>query len=151
MHTLPHLGLRWIFDSIQQRVPSSFAVLSVFNGQFSLLFLEQRELPADIGLLGKHHAKAFIHHLQTEAKTPYHGKPLSCSTVQGYVRTLKAFFSCIHCTCSDFFQRYRSFVQCTPPRTCPLILGGENTKGGGILATFQLLVIRAGYAWYPFR
>jgi site-specific recombinase XerD len=63
-----------------------------FLGRF-LSFLKMRGFPTDIGMLGKHHVKAFIHHLQTEAKTPYHGKPLSCSTVQGYVRTLKAFFS----------------------------------------------------------
>jgi integrase/recombinase XerD len=35
----------------------------------------------------------FIRFLQIEAKNPRNGEPLSGATVQGYVRTLKAFFS----------------------------------------------------------
>lgn len=58
-----------------------------------LSFLNLKEFPTGLGQLGKDHIKAFIHYLQTEARTPHHGKPLSCFTVQGYVRTLKAFFS----------------------------------------------------------
>lgn len=58
-----------------------------------LSFLKLQGFSTEIDQLDKYHIKAFILHLQTEVKTPYHGKPLSCSTVQGYVRTLKAFFS----------------------------------------------------------
>ena len=72
--------------------PRTVEWYSGFLARF-LSFLKQKEFPTDIGLLGKHHIKAFIHHLQTEVKTPFHGKPLSPSTVQGYVRTLKAFFA----------------------------------------------------------
>ena len=58
-----------------------------------LSFLKLKEFPTDVGMLGKNHIKAFILYLQTEVKTPFQGNPLSSSTVQGYVRTLKAFFA----------------------------------------------------------
>ena len=56
-------------------------------------FLNSNGLPTSLGLIGKQHVRAFIHYLQTEAKTPYCGKPLSPFTIQGYVRSLKSFFS----------------------------------------------------------
>lgn len=56
-------------------------------------FLEQNKFPTDLSRIDKSHIREFIHYLQTEAKTPYTVKPLSQATVQGYVRTLKAFFS----------------------------------------------------------
>ena len=57
------------------------------------LFLESEQLPTEFPLITKNHVKKFILYLQTKAKTPHVGKPLSGATVQGYVRTLKAFFS----------------------------------------------------------
>jgi integrase/recombinase XerD len=56
-------------------------------------FLESRSFPADVNQIGKNHIKVFIHYLQTEAKVPHADAHLSGATVQGYVRTLKAFFS----------------------------------------------------------
>jgi integrase/recombinase XerD len=56
-------------------------------------FLASREMPTDVSHIDKNHIKAFIRYLQTEAKTPRNGAALSAATVQGYVRTLKAFFS----------------------------------------------------------
>jgi integrase/recombinase XerD len=58
-----------------------------------LSFLKMKEFPADIGMLGKHHIKAFILYLQTEVKTPFHNQPLATASVPGYVCTLKAFFA----------------------------------------------------------
>ena len=58
-----------------------------------LRFLKLKELPTELSQLNRIHIKVFIQYLQTEAKTPHGGKPLSGFTVQGYVRTLKAFFS----------------------------------------------------------
>ena len=55
--------------------------------------LEINNHPTDIMKIDKNHVRAFILYLQQEAKTPYTGKQLSHSTIQGYVRTLKAFFS----------------------------------------------------------
>jgi site-specific recombinase XerD len=55
--------------------------------------LEINNHPTDIIKIDKNHVRAFILYLQQEAKTPYTGKQLSHSTIQGYVRTLKAFFS----------------------------------------------------------
>ncbi len=43
--------------------------------------------------IDKNHIRSFILYLQQNAKTPHTGKPLSSSTVQGYIRTLKVFFS----------------------------------------------------------
>jgi site-specific recombinase XerD len=56
-------------------------------------FLESNHSPTSINSLNKTHIRAFIRYLQDEARTPKSRKPLSQSTVQGYVRTLKAFFS----------------------------------------------------------
>jgi len=49
--------------------------------------------PAKVNEIEKTHIRAFILYLQQQAKTPHTEKPLSSSTVQGYVRTLKVFFS----------------------------------------------------------
>jgi len=56
-------------------------------------FLEAHHLPNTLNQIDKNHVKAFIRYLQSEAKNRHDGKPLSGATVQGYVRTLKAFFS----------------------------------------------------------
>jgi len=56
-------------------------------------FLERRNLPTDVSQINKSHIREFIRYLQTEARTPHKQKPLSGATVQGYVRTLKAFYS----------------------------------------------------------
>lgn len=56
-------------------------------------FLNSNGLPASLDLIEKQHIRAFIHYLQTDAKTPYCGKSLSPFTIQGYVRSLKSFFS----------------------------------------------------------
>ena len=58
-----------------------------------LRFLQSNSLPTILGYIDKGHIRAFIRYLQTEAKTPHKGMPLSGHTVQGYVRTLKSFFS----------------------------------------------------------
>lgn len=63
-----------------------------FLARFST-FLKQNQLPDDPCLITKEHIRAFIQHLQKEARTPRTNLPLSPITVQGYVRTLKAFFS----------------------------------------------------------
>jgi len=56
-------------------------------------FLEQNQMLAGVGEIDKNNIRAFIRYLQTEAKIPRNGAALSAATVQGYVRTLKAFFS----------------------------------------------------------
>ena len=58
-----------------------------------LAFLEFENYPTDAAQIDKDVIRAFILYLQVEAKTPRSKKPLSSATVQGYVRTLKAFFS----------------------------------------------------------
>jgi len=58
-----------------------------------LTFLEFENYPTDAAQINKEVIRAFILYLQVEAKTPRSKKPLSPATVQGYVRTLKAFFS----------------------------------------------------------
>ncbi len=56
-------------------------------------FLEPNGMPTDVTQIDRGHIRAFIRYLQTEARCPRSDKPLSQATVQGYVRTLKAFFS----------------------------------------------------------
>lgn len=58
-----------------------------------LRFLQSSGMPIEATRIDKSHIRAFIRYLQTKAKTPRSGVPLSPATVQGYVRTLKAFFS----------------------------------------------------------
>jgi site-specific recombinase XerD len=56
-------------------------------------FLERNNRPTDVNCLNKSHIREFIRYLQVEAKAPHTGTPLSPATIQGYIRTLKAFFS----------------------------------------------------------
>ena len=58
-----------------------------------LRFLRLRNLPCDLDGITRDHIRGFIRFLQVEARTPRSDKPLSPAIVQGYVRTLKAFFS----------------------------------------------------------
>ncbi len=58
-----------------------------------LAFLEFSNYPTDVAQINKEVIRAFILYLQSEARTPRSKKPLSPATVQGYVRTLKSFFS----------------------------------------------------------
>ncbi len=46
-----------------------------------------------VNKIDKNQIRSFILYLQRQAKTPHTEKPLSSSTVQGYIRTLKVFFS----------------------------------------------------------
>jgi site-specific recombinase XerD len=63
-----------------------------FLGRFRK-FLEQRQIPAYVDSIDKSDIRDFIRFLQMEARTPRTSKPLSPATIQGYTRTLKAFFS----------------------------------------------------------
>ncbi len=58
-----------------------------------LAFLQFRNFDTDAAQINKEIIRAFILYLQEEARTPRSKKPLSPATVQGYVRTLKVFFS----------------------------------------------------------
>lgn len=58
-----------------------------------LRFLNSNTYPTGIDRIDKNHIRQFIRYLQVEAKTPRSEKPLSQATIQGYVRTLKSFFS----------------------------------------------------------
>jgi site-specific recombinase XerD len=76
----------------EAKSPKTIEWYSSFLNRFSQ-FLNRSDMPDDATLIDKHHIRAFIRYLQTEAKTPRANKPLSPTTVSGYVRTLKAFFS----------------------------------------------------------
>lgn len=56
-------------------------------------FLQVSQMPTNASQIDKHHVRAFIRYLQTEARVPRTNRLLSPATVQGYVRTLKSFFS----------------------------------------------------------
>ena len=58
-----------------------------------LSFLEHKDYPTAVNYVTRNHIRDFIRHLQVEARVPRTGTPLSTATIQGYVRTLKAFFS----------------------------------------------------------
>ncbi len=72
--------------------PKTIEWYLAFIGRF-IGFLKSNEMPTSLEMIQRAHIRAFIQYLQTEAKTPYRGKPLSTATVQGYVRSLKAFFA----------------------------------------------------------
>jgi integrase/recombinase XerD len=57
------------------------------------LFFESQQPATNLNYITKNHIRAFILYLQTKARTPRGDKPLSGATIQGYVRTLKVFFS----------------------------------------------------------
>lgn len=56
-------------------------------------FLQLRVISTYLGDIQKEHVREFIRYLQIEARTPRSDKSLSPATVQGYVRSLKAFFA----------------------------------------------------------
>jgi site-specific recombinase XerD len=56
-------------------------------------FLIKSKLPTTLESIDRLHIRMFINYLQTEVKVPHSNRPISTSTVQGYVRSLKAFFS----------------------------------------------------------
>jgi integrase/recombinase XerD len=64
------------------------AFLERFRG-----FLNQSNLPTRVDHVDRNCIRRFILYLKQEARTPRTGRSLSAATVQGYVRTLKAFFS----------------------------------------------------------
>ena len=59
-----------------------------FLGRFHR-FLQQSKMPTAVSQIDKNHIRGFIRYLQTKARTPRKLTPLSGTTVQGYVRTLK--------------------------------------------------------------
>ena len=56
-------------------------------------FLSSKRLPVNLCQISREHVRAYIAYLQNEARTTRGAKPLSPATIQGAVRTLKAFFS----------------------------------------------------------
>jgi len=56
-------------------------------------YLERQGFPTSVDRVDRRHVRSFIGYLQSEAKVPHSGALLSPATVQGYVRTIKAFFS----------------------------------------------------------
>ncbi len=58
-----------------------------------LAFLKLGNYSTDTSQINKEIIRMFILYLQKETRTPRSKKPLSPATVQGYVRTLKSFFS----------------------------------------------------------
>lgn len=56
-------------------------------------FSNRNGYPTNVKRINKDQLRAFIIFLQQEIKTPHTGKSSSEATIQGYVRTLKAFFS----------------------------------------------------------
>lgn len=56
-------------------------------------FLASRGQSSSIEQIDKTRIREFILYLQVQVRCPRKNKPLSSATAQGYVRTLKAFFS----------------------------------------------------------
>ncbi|MCX6000267.1 MAG: phage integrase N-terminal SAM-like domain-containing protein [Chloroflexi bacterium] len=72
--------------------PKTIEWYTAFLGRFRR-FLVRCAMPTTAGHIDRNHVRAFIRYLQTEARVPRKNVPPSPSTVQGYVRTLNAFFS----------------------------------------------------------
>ena len=56
-------------------------------------FLSFKGFPLDLDQINRDHIRAYIAYLQNEAVNSHCSRPLSPATIQGPVRTLKAFFS----------------------------------------------------------
>jgi len=76
----------------ENKSPKTIEWYTCFLERF-LRFLQLNIHPTRVNDIDKNHIRSFILYLQQQAKTPHTDKPLSSSTVQGYVRTLKVFFS----------------------------------------------------------
>ncbi|MFC1964937.1 tyrosine-type recombinase/integrase [Chloroflexota bacterium] len=72
--------------------PKTIEWYTSFLNRF-LHFFKDNDYPTSLSRIDKNSIRAFILYLQQEARTPHSNKTLSHCTVQGYVRTLKAFFS----------------------------------------------------------
>ena len=72
--------------------PKTIEWYTSFLNRF-LQFLKTGGYPTEIDKINKLHIREFILYLQQQARVPHTGRSLSHFTVQGYVRTLKAFFS----------------------------------------------------------
>ena len=76
----------------ENKSPKTIEWYTCFLRRF-LQFLQMNHYPAEVNEINKTHIRSFIIYLQQQAKTPHTEKPLSNSTVQGYIRTLKVFSS----------------------------------------------------------
>jgi len=76
----------------ENKSPKTIEWYTCFLERF-LQFLQLNIHPTRVNEIDKNHIRSFILYLQQQAKTPHTDKPLSSSTVQGYIRTLKVFFS----------------------------------------------------------
>ncbi len=76
----------------ENKSPKTIEWYTCFLQRF-LQFLQHNNYPIRVSAIDKNHIRSFILYLQQQAKTPHTGKPLSNSTIQGYIRTLKVFFS----------------------------------------------------------
>ncbi len=76
----------------ENKSPKTIEWYTCFLQRF-LQFLQLNSHPTRVNEIDKNYIRSFILYLQQQAKTPHTEKPLSPATVQGYVRTLKVFFS----------------------------------------------------------
>ena len=77
---------------LKTRVKKTIEWYTCFLQRF-LQFLQLNSHTTMVNEIDKNHIRSFILYLQRQVKTPHTEKPLSPATVQGYVRTLKVFFS----------------------------------------------------------
>ena len=77
---------------VEGKSPKTIEWYLDFLGRFQR-FRVLRDNPPKPSRIDRSHIREFILHLQTEAINPHNNGALSPITVQGYVRTLKAFFS----------------------------------------------------------
>jgi site-specific recombinase XerD len=77
---------------IERKSPRTIEWYASFLGRFRR-FLEQQGLPVRVDEISITSLQRFVLYLEQDARTPQTGKPLSGATIQGYVRTLRAFFS----------------------------------------------------------
>ena len=81
-----------LFCLTENKSPKTLEYYTTFLEKFRH-FLKMRHYPTDLLKIEKKQILESIRYLQTEAKNPRNGRPLSGATVQGYVRTLKAFLA----------------------------------------------------------
>jgi len=124
-----------LFCQAEGKSPKTTEWYTAFLGRF-LHFLISHHFPTSINAIDRDHIREFIHYLQSEARTPRTNRPLSGATVQGYVRTIKAFFS--WATREDYIKTNIMATVPVPRATTKVINAFSAEQVAGLLTACQV-------------
>ncbi len=108
----------------ENKSPKTVVWYTCFPDKFHQ-FLKRNNYPTGVKRVNRNHIRAFILFLLQEAKTPHAERPLSQSTVQGYVRTLKSFFGWLK---REEYLEHNLMTGIPVPRTTVKIINTFNQE-----------------------